>query len=183
MIELAGIAVPPGTIPSIEHDGFGLFDSEAIVEYLEDAYPVPPLRAEDPRERARQRAISQFHNTRVEPAVRVLFPLVRQGSETPGEDHPGDLLDGFFRQLEKLERIIDPAPYVGGARPCLADCAFPATLRMGQDILAHLGADVSFSPGLDAWLGTLEGHAVIGEEVAANRAAVGDWLKGFRRSG
>ena len=175
--------MPPGTIPSIKHDGFRLFDSEAIVEYLEDTYPVPPLRAEDPRDRARQRAISQFHNTRVEPAIRVLFPLVRQGLDTPGEDLPGDLLDGFFRQLEKLERIIDPAPYIGGAKPCLADCAFPATLRMGQDILAHLGADVSFSPRLDAWLGTLEGHAVIGEEVAANRAAVGNWLEGFRRSG
>lgn len=175
--------MPPGTIPSIEVDGFKLFDSEAIVEYLEDTYPDPPMRAEDPRLRARQRAISQFHNTRVEPSVRVLFPLARQGPDMPGEDRLDGLLDGFCRQLEKLERIIEPAPYVGGAEPCLADCAFPATLRMGQDIFAHLGATVSFSPRLGRWLDTLEGHAVIGDEVAANRAAIADWLKGFRRNG
>ncbi len=175
--------MPPGTMPSIEHDGFKLFDSEAIVEYLEDVYPDPPMRAADPRQRARQRAISQFHNTRVEPAVRMLFPLVRQGPETPGEDRPGSLPDGFSRQLEKLEQIIEPAPYVGGAEPCLADCAFPATLRMGQDIFAHLGATISFGPRVDAWLDTLEGHAVIGDEVAANRAAIAGWLEGFRRNG
>ena len=175
--------MPPGTIPSVEHDGFKLFDSEAIVEYLEDVYPDPPMRAEDPRQRARQRAISQFHNTRVEPAVRVLFPLVKQGSEMPGEDGLGGLVDGFCRQLEKLEQIIDPAPYIGGAKPCLADCAFPATLRMGQDIFAHLGARVSLSPRLDAWLDALEDHAVIGDEVAANRAAIAGWLGGVRRSG
>ena len=93
--------MPPGTIPSIEHDDFKLFDSEAIVEYLEDVYPNPPMRAEDSRQMARQRAISQFHNTRLEPAVRALFPWVKQGAEMAGEDRLSGLLDGFCQQLEK----------------------------------------------------------------------------------
>ena len=173
--------MPPGTLPSIEHEGFKLFDSEAIVEYLEDIHPEPSMRARDPQHRAQQRAISQFHNTRLEPAVRSLFPIVKQPATGETEDALRRAKENFLTQMDKLEQVIAPGPFIGGSSPCLADSGYPATLRMGQDIFSHLGVELSFSPTFDGWLGALEAHKIIGEEVAKNRAAIGDWLDGFRR--
>lgn len=49
-----------GRVPALEHDGFGLAESSAIVEYLEDAFPPPGharLLPADVRQRARARQI------------------------------------------------------------------------------------------------------------------------------
>ncbi|GAC1393729.1 MAG: glutathione transferase [Polyangiales bacterium] len=45
-------------IPSLEHDGFVVAESTAIVEYLEDAFPnTPRVLPTDPRRRARARQV------------------------------------------------------------------------------------------------------------------------------
>jgi glutathione S-transferase len=44
-----------GRVPALEHDGFWLAESSAIVEYLEDLHPTPALLPADARERARAR--------------------------------------------------------------------------------------------------------------------------------
>ena len=171
--------MPPGTLPSIEVDGFKLFDSEAIVEYLEDIYPSPRMHSLDPEVRARQRAIAQFHNTRVEPAVRALFPLVKRRSAKDAQENLEELHAGFEQQLLKLKQVIAPDPFIGGSKPCLADCGFPATLRMGQDIFRFLGIQATLDSELVAWLEALEDHAIIGEEIGLNRRAIAKWLEGF----
>jgi glutathione S-transferase len=48
---------PRGRVPAIVDDGFALYESSAIVEYLEDRYPEKPLLPEDVRERARARRL------------------------------------------------------------------------------------------------------------------------------
>lgn len=171
--------MPPGTIPAIEDNGFKLFESEAIVEYLEDVFPDYPMRANDPAQRARQRAIAQFHNTRLEPAVRALFPLVKCAAAERDKDDVKRALNALNAALEKLEIIIEPAPFIGGDVPCLADCGYPATLRMGQDIFAALGVEVRFSEKVVCWMHALETHRVIGEEVKKNRQAVAEWMRPF----
>jgi glutathione S-transferase len=49
-----------GRVPAIDHDGFWLAESSAIVEYLEEAFPGPRLLPEDPQERARARQIMHW---------------------------------------------------------------------------------------------------------------------------
>lgn len=47
-----------GRVPAIEHDGFALAESQAILEYLEDAFPdTPRILPRDVKERARARAV------------------------------------------------------------------------------------------------------------------------------
>jgi glutathione S-transferase len=49
-----------GRVPAIDHEGFVLSESTAIVEYLDEVFPAPEfprLLPEDPRERARARQI------------------------------------------------------------------------------------------------------------------------------
>lgn len=172
--------VPSGTIPAIELEAFTLFDSEAIVEFLEDRWPDPSMRSTDPQEKARQRALSQFHNTRLEPVVRKLFPVVKQKRNREIDKQVSQLKDSFIDQVEKLGKVLSPAPYIGGRTPCLADCGFPTTIRMGQDIFSHFGIEFDLPVWANAWMGSLEAHEIIGDEVQKNRAAIAKWLAAFK---
>lgn len=46
---------PWGVVPTLVHDGRPIVNSAAINEYLEDAFPDPPLRPSDPGARSRMR--------------------------------------------------------------------------------------------------------------------------------
>ena len=43
---------PYGRVPTLEEDGFLLYESTAILDYLETTHPTPPLVPPDPRGRA-----------------------------------------------------------------------------------------------------------------------------------
>lgn len=49
-----------GRVPALVHDGFGVAESSAIVEYLEDTFPTPRVLPADPRERARCRQLMSW---------------------------------------------------------------------------------------------------------------------------
>ncbi len=46
---------PNGVVPTLDHDGRIVIESNFILEYLDDVWPNAPLRPEDPYERARMR--------------------------------------------------------------------------------------------------------------------------------
>jgi maleylacetoacetate isomerase len=49
---------PQGTVPTLVHDGRTIGQSLAIIEYLDELVPLPPLLPADPVERARARQIA-----------------------------------------------------------------------------------------------------------------------------
>ena len=51
---------PMGTIPALVHDELMLNESTAIMEYVDAAFPGPPLRPSDPEERWRMRWWMKF---------------------------------------------------------------------------------------------------------------------------
>ena len=54
---------PNGVVPTLDHDGRILTESNVIIEYLDEAFPNPPLRPLDPYERARMRIwMDRFEN-------------------------------------------------------------------------------------------------------------------------
>jgi glutathione S-transferase len=121
--------VPAGSVPAIEIDGTIVHDSDAIVELLENLFPEPKIRPDDPFERAFLKSVTRFHDTRLEPALRALFPLVGNPEKTQSA---AMLVDGMNEHLERLDRLIDPRPYLGGEVLSLADCAYATTLFMFQ---------------------------------------------------
>ncbi len=67
---------PVGRIPVLVlDDGTKLIESGPIVEYLEDAFPDPPMRPRDPVERARARALTQLLENDVLGALMPIFLL------------------------------------------------------------------------------------------------------------
>jgi len=71
---------PAGLVPVLEHDGEVLTQSLAIIEYLDEKYPQPPLLPHEPRDRAYVRGIALAIACEIHPLnnLRVLRYLVRQ---------------------------------------------------------------------------------------------------------
>lgn len=72
---------PQGLVPTLEkNDGSFLTQSLAIIEWLEETHPEPPLLPKDPDERARVRALSYMIACEIHPLnnLRVLFRLTDQ---------------------------------------------------------------------------------------------------------
>lgn len=48
---------PFGRIPVFEHDGFTIYETQAILRYLDDTFPAPPLTPGNPKQRARMNQV------------------------------------------------------------------------------------------------------------------------------
>jgi glutathione S-transferase len=95
-----------GRIPAIDHDGFWLAESAAIVDYLEDVFPPPQYaRAlpEGPKERARARMVMHWMRSDLMPIreERPTHMMFYQRAEKPlsadGHTAMARLLDGASR--------------------------------------------------------------------------------------
>ncbi|MFZ1990338.1 MAG: glutathione S-transferase family protein [Alphaproteobacteria bacterium] len=60
---------PNGTIPAMVHDGLMLFESSAIMEYVDEAFDGPPLSPKDPEGRWRMRWWMKFIDQYYAPSV------------------------------------------------------------------------------------------------------------------
>ena len=115
-------ASPRGKVPFIEVDGATLCESQAIVEYLEDAYPAVPLYPRDALERARIRSLIQIMELYVELVARRLYGAALFGLPIPPgqkEQTAEDLKLG----VAALARVVRFSPYIGGETLTLADVA------------------------------------------------------------
>ncbi len=74
-------ANPKAQVPVLVDGDLTLFDSTIIIEYLEDAYPSPPLFPREPKARARCRLLELY-------ADEVLFAPVRNLSYRTEPPHP-----------------------------------------------------------------------------------------------
>lgn len=59
-------ANPRAEVPALVDDGFAVFDSTVIQEYIEDRWPTPPLLPATPAARARARMIEEVMDTQYE---------------------------------------------------------------------------------------------------------------------
>jgi len=113
---------PLGKVPILEIDGAGLAESQVICEYLEDAFPEPPLYPREPLARARVRELIAMLELHLELVARRLYPEAFFGGKVSDETRQQverDLAKGV-RGFTRLARF---APYLAGAELTLADCA------------------------------------------------------------
>jgi maleylpyruvate isomerase len=79
---------PQGFVPALEVDGAVLTQSLAIIEYLDELYPDPPLLPAEPVERAKVRALAQVIACDTHPVqnLKVLKMLKKQGLDQAAVD-------------------------------------------------------------------------------------------------
>jgi maleylpyruvate isomerase len=119
---------PQMRVPALELDsGDVLIQSLAIIEYIDELHPQPPLLPRDSLERAKVRALAQVIACDIHPLNNV-GPL-RYLKNAMGQDQAKIdawyhhwILDGF----DAVEALLRPGPYACGAEVTLADiCLVP----------------------------------------------------------
>ena len=167
--------VPSGTIPAIVSGDLVLSESETINEYLDEISPEPPLLPGSPAERARIRQIARFHDTRLEPPIRALFPMMAPASRDAAriERHLAEIR----QRLADLEAMVSPAPFLCGERPTLADIPYPATLLLAEAMLDALGISLELPPRLRAWRPVIGSLPEVAAVLERSREATSAWLR------
>jgi maleylacetoacetate isomerase len=115
-------------VPALTLDsGEVLTQSLAIIEYIDEIHPQPPLLPRDPVDRARVRAMAQLIACDIHP-LNNTSPLRYLKSEL-GQDQ--SKIDAWYQHwilngFDALEAMVEPGPYSLGAEVTLADiCLVP----------------------------------------------------------
>jgi maleylacetoacetate isomerase/maleylpyruvate isomerase len=119
-------AVSASRLVPLLRDGDRMFtQSLAIIEYLDETHPEPPLLPQDPAGRARVRALSYDVACEIHPLnnLRVLRFLVRD-LKVSEEDKNRWYRHWVETGLETVERQLaaQPARFCHGDTPTMADC-------------------------------------------------------------
>jgi maleylacetoacetate isomerase len=119
---------PQGLVPTLDDGGRTLIQSLAIIEYLDEVYPDPPLLPSHPTERARVRALAEIVACDIHPInnLRVLRYLTHSldHDETAIATWYNHWIDAGFQALERL-LVGDPrtGTFCHGEAPGIADIA------------------------------------------------------------
>lgn len=194
LIELAkrpdwfGPLSPRGKVPLLVTMSGPIDDPRAILEYLEEAYPSPPLwpsegsgsTAPSAYLKAKDRALLAY-------AEEEIFPSAYRLQIAPDEDRAKNALQAVREKLSPIERWLDDRPYLSGEgeRFGMADLGLlPFAIRselMQKRGLIDITQDL---PNLRAWharvLARPSAHASIPEDfedrVLADMDRRGAWL-------
>lgn len=138
---------PQGFVPALElDDGRVITQSLAIIEWLDETYPEPPLLPGDAYARARVRAFALVLAADTHPVqnLKVLNALREKGQ--PEEAVTAWAADVNATGLDACEKLIagEAGPYCFGAAPTLADIYLVPQLGNAR----RFGVDVARFPAL-----------------------------------
>ncbi|MGH8670383.1 MAG: maleylacetoacetate isomerase [Burkholderiales bacterium] len=123
-----GAVNPQALLPTLElDDGRRLAQSMAIIEYLDETHPQPPLMPKEPLARARVRSLSQLVACEIHPLnnLRTLQHLRKQlgqSEEQVGAWYRHWIADGFAKIEAELAGAKRNGRYCHGDAPTMADC-------------------------------------------------------------
>jgi len=139
---------PNGEIPALDDNGFIVYESTAIIEYLEDEYPEPRLMPEDSEGRARIRMIEDFCDLHMYPAV-----ITALYAKHANEDASTETLDTLKAGMQRLEHYLGAGHFIAGDFS-LADCAVMALIATFDGL--GLTEEVVSSPKLKNYFSRLK---------------------------
>ena len=149
---------PQGLVPALElDDGTVLTQSLAIMEYLDEVYPEPPLLPRDPIGRARVKALSYAIACEVHPLnnLRVLTHLKTKfgADEAAVAAWFRHWVAATFAPLEQtLAEDRDTGRFCHGDTPGLADCCLYAQVLNNT----RFSVDMAFYPTINRIFAALE---------------------------
>jgi glutathione S-transferase len=138
---------PFGRIPAFEHDGWMLYETQAIMRYVDAVVPGPPLQPEEPRAAARMNQLMGITDWYV--MRQVSMPITRNRVVAPRVNRPVD-----------EEELMQAIP---NARICIAEIGrlLDGHSWMAEDAISL--ADLLLAPHLSMFALAPEGAAILRE--------------------
>ncbi len=149
---------PFGRVPVLDHGDFRLYETQAILRYLDAVFPAPPLRPRDAHNAARMDQIVGIVDSYVFPQVsgkitwqRLVVPMF---GGTADEAIVSAALPDARICIGELARLKGAAPFMAGDAITIADLmlaphiAYLSRTPEGQQLLP--------GSGLDEWLARME---------------------------
>src|SRR5215469_16113050 len=117
---------PFGRVPAFEHDGFMLYEAQAILRYLDRVVPQPALTPADPKAAARMDQVMNINDWYLFQGVnnvigfqRIVKPRILQ--QPPDEAAIAEAMPRAHTVFKELSRLLDAQPYFAGDAVTLAD--------------------------------------------------------------
>jgi len=117
---------PFAKVPAFEHDGFTLYETQAIVRYVDERFAGAPLQPEDVHEWSRMNQIIGIVDAYAWPSIagtilvnRALVPRLRGG--TPDEAAIAAALPRARLCLSEIDRLMEDHRFLASNHVSLAD--------------------------------------------------------------
>jgi glutathione S-transferase len=151
---------PFGRVPVLEHDGFLLYETQAILRYLDRMLPSPALTPADPRRAARMDQVMNVNDWYLFQGVanvivfnRVIGPRVM--GLTPDEAAIEAAMPKARAVFEELARLLGGQPFFAGETISLADFIVAPQIAFFT-LTPEWSALVAPHKNLVAWLARME---------------------------
>jgi glutathione S-transferase len=146
---------PFARIPAMEHGDFQLYEAQAMLRYIDQAFDGPPLIPADPRAAARMNQVMGIVDWYVMPSIsagicfnRIIKPMfdmpVDEAAVAAAVPMAGTCVDA-------LSAILGDMPFFAGEAVSLADLAAVAHLDF-MPLAPETRELLAASPALAAWL-------------------------------
>ncbi len=142
---------PFGKIPAFEHDGFRLYETQAIIRYIDRVVPAPPLTPADPQKAARMDQLLNIADCYL--SARFTGPLAFNRLVAPRFGMPVDE-DKFAAAIPEAAHVIGVIAGLLGDQPFMAGEALSLA-----DL--HLISQLSFAPHFDEGRALLAPHPAL----------------------
>lgn len=153
---------PRAEVPALIEDGFALYDSTIICEYLEDRHPQPALYPADPRLRAKCRLVEDLADTQLDAAMYAVTVVEFGRRESHPAMHEAAVRD-MGRLYDEFEQLLGDSDFFCGAYS-IADIAVVPHLAAASFL--GFGLDAERHPRLLAWLGRVQERPAIVQDNA-----------------
>lgn len=166
-------ASPLGKIPFLTTEHGPLCESQVMVEYIEAAFPEPPLMPRDAFAAAKVRELITYLDWHLEMVARELYGPAFFGTAPLSDKASARIRSQLVKNIEAFKKLAKFSPYVAGDSFTQADCAAFCNLPLigmaskavfGEDLL--LAAGVDYKPYLK-----LIGERPSAQKVVADRKA------------
>lgn len=163
---------PLGKVPFIRTPQGGMCESQAILEYVESAFPEPALFPSDAYAAGKVRELMIYTDLHLELVARELYAQAFFGG-TVSDETKERVRATLQRNIEGFKHLVKFAPYAAGDTFSMADVvAFNNLPLVGMSTRAVYGEDLLASAGIDykPYI-KLIGERTSAQKVAADRKA------------
>lgn len=156
---------PRGKVPVLKEGDFALYESLAILEYLDEKYPDPPLYGKTPAERALTRRLVMEAESYLAATLRTVTRPLLFNQLADKETEVKEAIPAMHEELSRWEQQLAGKPYFTGDRVSAADIVvLPLMMTLARAASKPAAAPLDLGvkplearyPKLAAWVARME---------------------------